>query len=133
MDHPYKLEVIREVHYNDLDVNHPTRLVVGLRTDDYSSERTDKRPSEVYKVIGAHGEVFVFEFHEGCNPNIKLNGPLLEDVVAICIDRMAQHQSGPFACRENALALTKMEEALLWMHARRRNRKLAGTSGTQKV
>ena len=50
------------------------------------------------------------------------NGISNESVLVVLIDRMRGFQSGPFACRENALALTHMEEALMWLQKRTRDR-----------
>ena len=58
------------------------------------------------------------------------NGAFVEDVVQIAIDRLRFFQDSEFRCRENALALTKLEEAYMWMRERRRNRAAAGTLGT---
>lgn len=127
---------MRYVGFNtEHDVAHATRIAVEQRPKDYSGERTDKRPSERYKVYEDKPSAvdLTINFHEGCHPKDGLNGWLLEDLLAICLDRLQQHQAGPFRCRENALAATKVEEALLWMHRRRAARKAAGTSGTQRV
>lgn len=53
-----------------------------------------------------------------------------EALVAIVIDRLRGFQSGPFRCRENAIALTKLEESLHWMQARARSREARGVLGT---
>jgi hypothetical protein len=52
-----------------------------------------------------------------------------DPLIAIVIDRLRGFQSGPFSCRENALALTKMEEALHWLNARTRDRMERGVEG----
>lgn len=52
-----------------------------------------------------------------------------EAVLAVVLDRLKGFQSGPFACRENALAITKLEEALHWMNARARARARQGVLG----
>jgi hypothetical protein len=125
--------MLREIPFNNQhDPQHPTTIETLPRDDDHSHERTDKRPSEVYFAAGAQGSGLTLAFHEGSNPaNNPLNGWLIEDVLAICLDRLQQHQQGPFACRENALAATKVEEALFWMHRRRASRKARNVSGTQ--
>jgi len=123
-------EIIRELL--NITSGHPTKIAVVERHKDYSSERTDSRPSEAYRVYGADN-VLSLEFHEGCNPHDSLNGWLVEDLLAILVDRMEQHQAGPFASRENALAITSLQQAELWLHRRRALRVAAGTSGTQKV
>ncbi len=48
----------------------------------------------------------------------------------IVIDRLRWFQAGPFACRENALALTKIEEALHWLRYRTAERKARKFEGT---
>jgi hypothetical protein len=50
----------------------------------------------------------------------------------ICIDRLRSFQSGDFKCRENALALTKLEEALHWLNHRTRDRQSRGVEGINK-
>ena len=45
-------------------------------------------------------------------------------------DRLKGFQSGDFACRENALALTALEECLLWMNKRVEDRASRGVLGT---
>lgn len=46
------------------------------------------------------------------------NGITQEVLLAIVIDRLKCFQAGPFACRENAIALTNIEQALLWLKFR---------------
>lgn len=60
------------------------------------------------------------------------NGITNEALLAVLIDRMRGFQSGPFACRENALALTKLEEAMMWLQFRTRARMARGVEGTLK-
>lgn len=58
------------------------------------------------------------------------NGLTNEALLAVLIDRMRGFQSGPFACRENACALTKLEEALMWLQKRTRERMQRGVEGS---
>ena len=53
-----------------------------------------------------------------------------EDLIAIVIDRMRGFQSGDYACRDNAIALTKLEEALMWLRNRTNGREARGVEGT---
>lgn len=62
-----------------------------------------------------------------------VNGITHEALIAILIDRLQGFQSGPYACRENALALTKLEEAAHWLHHRTRSRMARGVEGTHKL
>ena len=50
------------------------------------------------------------------------NGAFVEDVVKAVLTRMQYYQGGRFACRENALVITKLEEAIHWMEHRTKDR-----------
>ena len=70
-------------------------------------------------------------FQNGPIKEFGVNGCHQEDLLAIVIDRLRSFQLGPFACRENALALTKLEEAMHWLNHRtsdRINRNVEGTN-----
>jgi len=59
-----------------------------------------------------------------------VNGLTQEVLIAICVDRLRSFQAGPFACRENAIALTKLEEAQMWLQKRTLDRMRRGVEGT---
>lgn len=50
-------------------------------------------------------------------------------LIAILLDRYRGFQSGPFRCRENALVITKLEEAHHWMQTRAMTRHRQGVLG----
>ena len=63
------------------------------------------------------------------------NGAFVEGVILAALQRIEWYQTAcdrKFACRENALAITKLEEALHWLNARTNRREAAGTEGTHK-
>lgn len=60
------------------------------------------------------------------------NGAFVETVIAAALHRIQYYQSTQFNCRENALAITKLEEALHWLDARTRRRTDAGVEGSHK-
>lgn len=60
------------------------------------------------------------------------HGVLDTDLLEIVRDRLRAFQSGPFACRENACALTHLEESLFWMNARVENRIERNVLGTNQ-
>lgn len=60
------------------------------------------------------------------------NGAFVEGVIAAAIDRIQWYQDSKFKCRENALALTKLEEALHWLDWRTRRREQSGIEGTHQ-
>ena len=55
-------------------------------------------------------------------------GTTLEEMLRVCIERL-QELNGRFSSRENALAITKMQEALMWLNERTRERKQRGVEG----
>lgn len=60
------------------------------------------------------------------------NGAFVETVIAIAIDRLEYYNAGQFRCRENSLAITKLEEALHWLNHRTARREQAGVEGTHE-
>ncbi len=50
------------------------------------------------------------------------HGACDEDLLEMVRDRLKAFQRGPYSCRENACALTHIEEALLWLNMRKEDR-----------
>lgn len=70
-------------------------------------------------------------FQEGPIKEKGVNGINNEDAIVMVIRRLQGFQDSPFSCRENAMAITKLEEALLWLRKRtmaREKREVVGTS-----
>jgi hypothetical protein len=61
---------------------------------------------------------------------IPPNGAFVETVIYAALQRIEHYQSGQFKCRENALAITKLEEALHWLNARTNRREQQNVEGT---
>jgi hypothetical protein len=70
------------------------------------------------------------EFQNGPIVEMGVNGITPEALLAILIDHLWSFQEGPYKCRENAIALTKMQEAMMWLHKRTMNRMKRGVEGT---
>jgi hypothetical protein len=71
-------------------------------------------------------------FQNGPVKEYGVNGITQEALLAIVIDRLRSFQSGPFSCRENAIALTHCEEALMWLQRRTVARIKRGVEGTNQ-
>jgi hypothetical protein len=69
-------------------------------------------------------------FQNGPIKEAGLNGLTQEALLAIVIDRLRSFQKGNYACRENAIALTKLQEALFWLKSRTEERLKRGVEGT---
>lgn len=61
------------------------------------------------------------------------SGAFVEDVIAAALGRLQAYQATKFHCRENALAITKLEETLHWLDHRTQNRERRGVEGTYNV
>lgn len=78
-------------------------------------------------------DVEVVQFQDGArNEEDSVNGVLDTDLLEIVRDRLKGFQEGKFATRENAIALTHIEEALLWMNKRVEDRIERNVLGTDK-
>lgn len=66
-----------------------------------------------------------------CGPIAEhgVNGITQEALLAIVADRLRCFQAGPFSSRENAIALTHVETAMLWLHKRTLDRMQRGVEG----
>jgi hypothetical protein len=84
----------------------------------------DSSPALVGSVRFAHGPI---------TNNADLMGVFNEDLLAMVLDRLYAFQAGDFRCRENAIAITKIEEAMLWLGKRVADRERRGVLGTEKV
>ena len=69
-------------------------------------------------------------FQNGPVKESGVNGISNEALLAIVEDRLLGFQAGEFACRENAIALTKLQEAMMWLQKRTRDRLARGVEGT---
>lgn len=77
--------------------------------------------------------VIVIQFQKGPrNDPDSQHGVLDGDLLEIVRDRLRAFQAGTFACRENACALTHIEEALMWMNKRAEDRAERGVLGTMQ-
>lgn len=62
-----------------------------------------------------------------------VNGLTHEALLEIVADRLRSFQKGPYSCKENACALTHIEEAQHWLQQRTIARMRRGVEGTHKA
>lgn len=74
-------------------------------------------------------EVLNIRFQSGPTAENGVNGCGVEQVIETAIERLEMHQRGPYPCRENAIAITKLEEALHWVDHRAALREEQGVDG----
>lgn len=97
---------------------------------------------EVMDEPGAGGAHHEYEIRVPGKPPVRIsfqNGPINEAgvngltqevLLAIVEHRLECFQKGPYACRENAIALTEIQTGRLWLHKRTLDRMARGVEGT---
>lgn len=73
------------------------------------------------------------DFQRGPIAEVGVNGITNEALIAIVIDRLNGAQEGPFRSRFNALAITALEQASLWLCKRTLDRMDRGVEGQSKA
>lgn len=79
------------------------------------------------QVINHHTQI---RFQNGPINLHGVNGLTQEVLLAIVQHRLECFQKGPYACRENAIALTHVQDAMHWLQHRTRARMARGVEGT---
>lgn len=119
----------------DGDWSHPYELdfdgFEGQKFEEELFMETDLSLVEEAKVIEPKKprDFINIKFQEGTVLENGVNGAQIEDVIEVLIERLQGFQKGKFSCRENALAITKLQEARMWLEERTRNRKKQGVEG----
>lgn len=86
-----------------------------------------------YETDGGAAHSQVLSFQKGAIKEAGKNGITDEVLLAIVLDRLRGFQAGEFSCRENALAITNIEQGLHWMNARTKDRVSRGVEGVSKA
>lgn len=61
---------------------------------------------------------------------VGVNGAFNEDFLLIVLTRLENFQKGEFACKENEQAIIKIQEALMWLSKRTKDREMRNVLGT---
>jgi hypothetical protein len=69
-------------------------------------------------------------FQEGPIKENGVNGVCNEDLISMVICRLEHFNQSEYRCRENSMAITKLEESLLWLRKRTMGREQRGVEGT---
>lgn len=92
------------------NANHEYIVSAANSTNDYAKVSFQKGPIKENGVNGCHNE----------------------DLIAIVLDRLYSLNQGDFKCRENSIAITKLEEAMMRLNKRTADRKARGVEGTSQ-
>jgi hypothetical protein len=110
--------------------NPNTRILIadapGAGGANHAYQVRGKHPADDYQGAIPFADI---RFQNGPIRESGVNGCHQEDLIAIVIDRLRSFQDGPFPCRENAIAITKLEEAMHWLNHRTSDRTRRNVEG----
>lgn len=79
------------------------------------------------------GEGIIIQMQRGARKDdASIHGAIDSDLLEIVRDRLRAFQAGSYASRENACALTHIEEALMWLNRRVEDRIERNVLGTMQ-
>lgn len=126
-DGPHPLE-IHDHKVNDFN-KHNIRIIAHPQQGEQGDLRRDLYRIET-PYPGQHTTAVIeIRFQNGS----RHAGITNEALVAIVLDRLRNFQDSPYRCRQNALAITKLEESLHWLRDRATERRRRNVEGTQTV
>lgn len=110
-------------------------LLTNKYTKVYAERTYSYNAPHAYTVHAVEDDALLCKIHfqEGPIKECGVNGVCNEDLINMVIDRLEHFQDSEFRCRENAVAITKLEEALLWLRKRTMGREQRGVEGTHTV
>lgn len=115
---------------NDLLSNKYTRVFCEAKEDQkFNAPHHFEVVSVIESGTGAETLAFI-DFQCGPIKENGINGCMNEDLLVMVLERLNAFQESDFKCRENAIAITKIEEALLWLRKRTIGRENRGVEGT---
>lgn len=91
-------------------------------------ERLRGVPGDDFKQLIDGKVVLDIKFQTGGTADNPRNGIFIEDLLIVAYLKLSSYQE-KFPCRENALALTKIEESLQWLTSRKADREARGVYG----
>ena len=72
-----------------------------------------------------------FTIQNGPVKEVGKNGCQVEDIIAVA-KHMVEQLNAKFPCRENAMMITKLDEAIMWSKKRTQDRKARNVEGLNK-
>lgn len=114
-------------HEEDFRYNAPHHFLVFKADVDPNTKGRSPKGIAAGDCVGA------VNFQEGPIKECGVNGVCNEDLIAMVICRLEGFQNSEFKCRENAMAIIKLEERLMWLRKRTQDREARGVEGTHTV
>lgn len=103
----------------------------GVFVNAISSQNETDVDGHIYQVLHGSSQTDL-NFQRGPVKSNGVNGVTSEALLAVLIHRTGVLNKA-FPCRENSIAITKMQEALMWFEQRTRDRLARSVEGTSVV
>lgn len=92
----------------------------------------NKSAPDDFTTLQIDGEDIVnIKWQSGGTASTEKNGAFIEDILAVAYGQLKAYNTS-FPSRENSLALTKIEEAVLWLAQRKSEREHRGVYGKEE-
>lgn len=108
---------------------------VSRETRIVADDRDENGGSHHYSIQSSKDLSFdcYIQFQKGSVREAGVNGISDEALLSIVLDRLQGFQEGPSRSRFNSLAITNIEQGLLWLNERTHERQRRGVEGTSQV
>jgi hypothetical protein len=114
---------------DELREKYPERFIEGGQMDWEWFETTIRPNKFIY--LRQDKNSISFTLQKGPIKEVGKNGCQIDDMIAFS-KLVLEQLNKQFPCRENAVAITKMDEALMWLEKRKKDREARGVEGTYK-
>lgn len=109
-------------------------LLTNKYTRVYHEENIEFNAPHHFEVQDTDGKVLSkIDFQCGRIKGNGVNGIFMEDLIMMVVARLSGFQDSEFSCRENGIAIQKLEESLLWLNKRTADREIRNVEGTHTV
>ena len=72
------------------------------------------------------------KWQDGVIPEVGRNGVQVSEAIEVVLNKLKGYQE-KFPCRENAISITKLEEAIMWQEKRTTDRIKRGVEGQHVI
>ena len=116
-------------------------VINGLCTQKYTKVLCENKEEQRFnaphhfEVVNAETSKLIedINFQEGPIKENGINGVCNEDLILMVLTRLQSFQNSEYSSRENAVAITKLEESLMCLRKRTVDREARGVEGTSVV
>jgi hypothetical protein len=114
---------------DELRDKHPERFTETGAMDHKWFEETIRPNAFIY--VRNDKNSLSFTLQNGPIKEVGLNGCQVTDVIAVA-KHIIEQLNAKFPCRENAMTITKLDEALMWQDKRTKDREARNVEGLSK-